>query len=92
MSEVVGCSEAEIETCVTEFKEHLGSPEAARRFLLDRKLSPPASASVVRAPSDRPRAQEPLNKGAKAALDMLEFWTSRWLEDYESEEEEQGTS
>ncbi len=80
---VVWCAEKEARAVVDAIRRYLPGAGALRDFLAER--DPEAfgrSGSNEDSASDAPVLGQ--SEDAKQALDMLEYWTDRWLEEYKS--------
>ncbi len=79
--EVVWCSEEEAGALVDAIRRYLPGAGALRDFLAGRDPETfGRPRSIEESDSDVPALGE--SEDAKQALDMLEYWTDRWLQEY----------
>ena len=77
MHEVLWCSPDTVDKCLRAVQENLGDAVTAREVL-------ESGASPVSSTEGEPSAASPsqsVGDNALQALDVLEYWTSRWLDD-----------
>ena len=83
--DVLWCSCSEVEEHLNELREHFPDAEAAKVFLENSYRSEiQPECQLKRGSARRSVATESLkvSAGARDALDMLDYWTSRWLDEH----------
>ena len=97
--EVLGCPREEVDTCVEEIDRYFSTSDEMHRFLAHKADPAPIEADEPAKPQPEnplvpkaPGAAAPSDVPdvARDALEVLEYWTSRWFDDLAVDAEKKG--